>query len=136
MAQHMPAARELMLPETLRAASTGRQICADAATEALAVLGVLTMNSDAPYIAGGRWRTTPNTFAVSDPATDDVLAHVADCGPHETESAIQDAQPVRVLRKRARNAKAAHRAASFDAHPRIRTRYACASTEKKIRREA
>jgi acyl-CoA reductase-like NAD-dependent aldehyde dehydrogenase len=88
----MPAARELMLPETLRAASTGRHICADAATEALAVLGVLTMNSAAPYIAGGRWRTTPNTFAVSDPATDDVLAHVADCGPHETESAIQDAQ--------------------------------------------
>ena len=78
---------------TLRAASSGRQLCADAATaESLAVLGVLPMNGAAPYVAGGRWRSTPNTFAVSDPATDDVLAHVADCGPHETESAIQDAQ--------------------------------------------
>ena len=78
---------------TLRAASSGRQLCADAATaESLAVLGVLPMNGAAPYVAGGRWRSTPNTFAVTDPATDDVLAHVADCGPQETESAIQDAQ--------------------------------------------
>ena len=36
---------------TLRAASTGRQLCADAATaESLAVLGVLPMNSAAPYV--------------------------------------------------------------------------------------
>ena len=38
---------------TVRAASTGRQLCADAATaESLAVLGVLPMNSAAPYVAG------------------------------------------------------------------------------------
>ena len=78
---------------TLRAASSGRQLCADAATaESLAVLGVLPMNGAAPYVAGGRWRSTPTTFAVTDPATDGILAHVADCGPQETESAIQDAQ--------------------------------------------
>ena len=83
-----------LLPKhSVRAASTGRQLCADAATaESLAVLGVLPMNGAAPYVAGGRWRSTPNTFAVTDPATDDILAHVADCGPQETEAAIQDAQ--------------------------------------------
>ena len=36
---------------TIRAASSGRQLCADAATaESLAVLGVLPMNSAAPYV--------------------------------------------------------------------------------------
>ena len=36
---------------TLRAASSGRQLCADVATaESLAVLGVLPMNGAAPYV--------------------------------------------------------------------------------------
>jgi len=92
-AQAFLLARSVLPKHTIRAASSGRQLCADAATaEALAVLGVLPMNGAAPYVAGGRWRTTPNTFAVTDPATDDVLGHVADCGPPETAAAIQDAQ--------------------------------------------
>ena len=92
-AQAFLLARSTLPKHSIRAASTGRQLCADAATaESLAVLGVLPMNGAAPYVAGGRWRSTPNTFAVTDPATDGILAHVADCGPQETESAIQDAQ--------------------------------------------
>ena len=81
-AQAFLLARSTLPKHSIRAASTGRQLCADAATaESLAVLGVLPMNSAAPYVAGGRWRSTPTTFAVTDPATDDILAHVADCGP-------------------------------------------------------
>ena len=92
-AQAFLLARSTLPKHSIRAMSSGRQLCADAATaESLAVLGVLPMNGAAPYVAGGRWRSTPNTFAVTDPATDDILAHVADCGPQEAEAAIQDAQ--------------------------------------------
>ena len=38
---------------------------------------------------GGVWTSARETFAVTDPATGDVIVHVADLGPAETETAIR-----------------------------------------------
>lgn len=39
----------------------------------------------------GAWTAAPKTFAVMNPATGDVVAEVADCGPAETQAAIDAA---------------------------------------------
>ena len=43
-------------------------------------------------LIGGEWVTSPKTFAVTDPATGNILAHVPDLGAKETLSAIDAAQ--------------------------------------------